>query len=113
MRGLKKISRDKPCIAIITAPEKDAVVLARKLIESKVAACVNICKYVESIYVWQGTIVEDTEDILIVKTFLSLKEKFKTLVLENHPYDTPEIIFLKLEDVEVRYLSWMREVLMG
>ncbi|AEE13872.1 CutA1 divalent ion tolerance protein [Thermodesulfobium narugense DSM 14796] len=113
MRSLKRNTRNKPCIAMITAPEKDAIPLAKKLIESKVAACVNICKNVKSIYVWEGSVVEDTESILIAKTFLSLKEKFKSIVLENHPYDTPEIIFLKLEDIEARYLYWMREVLIS
>ncbi|WP_448588973.1 divalent-cation tolerance protein CutA [Thermodesulfobium sp.] len=102
---------DKPCIVLITVPEKDAIFLARKLIESKVAACVNICRNVKSIYVWKGEVVEDSEDLLIVKSFTSLKDKLKALVMKNHPYDTPEIIFLNVEDVEARYLNWMREVL--
>jgi uncharacterized protein involved in tolerance to divalent cations len=112
MESIKKSTTDKPCIAIIAISEEHAVFLAKKLVESRVAACVSIFKDVKSIYIWEGETKEDTEDILIAKSFLSLKEKFKSLVLENHPYDTPEIIFLKIEDVEAKYLYWMKEVLM-
>ena len=112
MKSKKNIT-DGPCIAITTVPEEHAVFLAKKLVETRVAACVNIYKNVKSIYIWEGELKEDTENILIAKSFLSLKEKLKSLVLENHPYDTPEIIFLKIEDIEAKYLYWMKEVLMA
>jgi len=83
--------------------------LARKLVENKLAACVNIVKEINSIYFWQGKIEDDRESLLIVKTKKSLFEELKNFVKENHPYCVPEIIAMPIILGNEDYLNWIDE----
>ena len=56
-------------IILITTPSGDvAQTIARTLVEDKLAACVNIIPAITSVYTWKGTIEQETEDLLVVKT---------------------------------------------
>ena len=97
-------------VVLITAPkEEDAVVIARALVEQKLAACVNIVGNIRSIYSWQGKIEDASEVLMIAKTqqihFDALSKKVKEL----HSYDVPEIIALPILKGSVDYLEWIKE----
>ncbi|XP_065067778.1 protein CutA homolog [Rhopilema esculentum] len=52
-------------VAFVTCPNEDvAKKIARGLVEKKLAACVNVIPRVTSIYVWQGSVEEDSEILL-------------------------------------------------
>ena len=76
------------------------------LIEAKLAACVNLLP-IDSIYLWQGKIEQDSEYQLIIKTdlnkFEQLAEKIKTL----HSYEVPEIIAIPIVAGSKTYLDWL------
>lgn len=96
-------------VVFVTAPsEDDAAVIARALVEQKLAACVNIVRNIRSIYSWQGKIEDDAEVLMIVKTqtkhFDALSEKVKEL----HSYDVPEIIALPILKGSDDYLEWIK-----
>lgn len=96
-------------VVYITAPSEDAAaVIARALVEQKLAACVNIVRNIRSIYSWQGKIEDDAEVLMIVKTqkkhFTALSEKVKEL----HSYDIPEIIALPILKGSDDYLEWIK-----
>ena len=56
-------------IILCTCPNKKvAKELTNKLIEAKLAACVNIIPGIESIYMWQGKLENTTEYLLLIKT---------------------------------------------
>lgn len=80
--------------------------IATKLIEDKLAACVNLLP-ISSIYLWQGKINQDQEYQLIIKTdlnqFNDLADKIKTL----HSYEVPEIIALPIIAGSKTYLDWL------
>ncbi len=97
-------------VVYITAPnEDDAAVIARVLVEQKLAACVNIVRNMRSIYSWKGKIEDDTEVLMIVKTqkkhFDAISEKVKEL----HSYDIPEIIALPILKGAKNYLEWIKD----
>ena len=84
--------------------------LARSIVESNLAACVQILPKMTSVYVWEGKIHSDDEHLLLIKT---LEEKFDTLsdfIREIHSYDMPEIVAISAERVSQDYLNWIREV---
>jgi len=83
--------------------------IGTRLIESQLAACVNLCPSVESIYRWQGQIETAQETLAIFKTTRGVWPLFQASLLDLHPYDTPEIIALKPEDVSPRYAVWVSE----
>jgi periplasmic divalent cation tolerance protein len=103
---------EKYIVVFITYPEnadKDAKELAKKLVEEKLAACVNIVSGINSVYFWQGNIEDDMEKLLIVKTKASLFEELKKFVKENHPYTVPEIIAMPIILGNEDYLNWLEE----
>ncbi len=55
-------------VYITTSGALESKKIARKLLEEKLAACINIIPTIESIYLWKGKIEEDSESIMFVKT---------------------------------------------
>ncbi len=103
---------EKYIVVFITYPknsEGDAKELARKLVENKLAACVNIVDGINSIYFWQGNIEDDQEKLLIVKTKSALFDELKKFVKENHPYSVPEIIAMPIILGNEDYLNWLED----
>jgi periplasmic divalent cation tolerance protein len=92
---------------MVTIPEKDAPDLAKMLLQERVCACVNIIKGAHSIFWWEGKIEEAEETILLIKTKESLFAKLKTLIMHNHPYEIPEIIAFKINNINQEYLDWL------
>ena len=46
----------------------DAIALGRTLVEEGLAACVNVLPPMESVYRWQGSVHQDAERQLVIKT---------------------------------------------
>jgi len=72
----------------ITAPPSAAPDIARRLVEERLAACVNRVDC-DSVYCWDGEVHADEEAILLAKT---TEERYPTLrerVVELHPYEVP------------------------
>ncbi|MHA2390934.1 MAG: divalent-cation tolerance protein CutA [Promethearchaeota archaeon] len=84
--------------------------IAKSLIESRLAACVNIIKNVFSIYRWKGEIEEDNEHLLLIKTTEVKSESVIQKINEIHSYETPECIGFKIEKGSEKYLNWIRNV---
>ena len=91
-----------------SSPEESRKI-ARALVESRLAACVNIVPKIESVYRWEGKVEEAQEYLLLIKTtaaaFSSVREKIQQI----HSYDLPECISLLVEDGSVAYLNWIEE----
>ena len=87
-------------VIFCTAPEEaSAEKLARGLVESRLAACVNAVRGVKSFYRWQAKIEADTEIQLIIKTQRARFDEVAAWIKANHPYEVPEIIALPAERV--------------
>ena len=86
----------------------DAVTLGRTLVEEGLAACVNVLPPMESVYRWQGSVHQDAERQLVIKTRAerldALQGRFKTL----HPYEVPEFLVLPVSAGSDSYLDWVR-----
>lgn len=83
--------------------------ISRKLIEKKLAACVNILNNITSVYSWKNELCEDNENLLIIKTTENKFEELKNEILSIHPYELPEIIMIPAENGLKDYLNWVRE----
>ena len=89
--------------------EATAQRLAGELVESSLAACVQIDAGVESIYRWKGEVQSGREWRLMVK-FAAVRSAELLAYLEvNHPYDVPEWVVVRAEDVAPAYLKWALE----
>jgi periplasmic divalent cation tolerance protein len=87
---------------------EDAGRLARGLVETGLAACVQIDGPITSHYVWQGQ-VETAEEFRLTAKFIPARASaVETWLKAQHPYDTPEWIVVRAEYVAEKYLSWAR-----
>ena len=98
-------------ILYITVPNmEEGKKIARDLVSSKLAACVNIVQNIFSIYTWKGKVEEDNEHLLIVKSPDSNVEIIIQRVKELHSYENPECVAFKIEKGSKQYLDWITEV---
>ena len=100
--------RDEVRVVLVTAPEAEALAMARNVVESGVAACVNVVPGVRSVYRWQGEVVEDGEHLLIMKTTTSSVDALRRAVTEQHSYDVPEFLELPVTGGSPDYLNWLQ-----
>ncbi|MDR1624956.1 MAG: divalent-cation tolerance protein CutA [Spirochaetia bacterium] len=100
---------DEAGVATISAPPREAKNLARILVETRAAACVQIIPGVQSVYWWNGAVQTDEEVLLVAKTLKSKLEKITALLKEHHPYELPELVFLPLRGGLEDYIAWIRE----
>ena len=89
--------------------EKEAQKIAKALVQSKLAACVNIIPETTSIYEWKGEICEEKELLLVIKTTPARLDKLKATLEELHPYEVPELVVCPIVDGLPDYLSWVFE----
>ena len=85
----------------------EAEAAGRKIVERRLAACVNILPGMISHYWWQGKIERAEEAVMIVKTRASLAEAVRAAVREAHPYETAAIMVLPVESLDPDYHAWI------
>jgi len=95
-------------VVLCTAPPECSGRLARLIVEEKLGACVNISQ-VRSVFLWEGKVNEEAEDLLIIKTEDLLVEKLASRIKEVHPYELPEIVVLPIAGGDEGYLKWISE----
>ena len=98
---------DKVVILVTAASQEECRKIARHLVESKLAACVNITQPVESIYRWEGEIADEHEYQLIIKSTRELFPEIQAAISAVHSYHTPEIICLPIIEGSRNYLQWL------
>ena len=98
---------DKVVILVTTASLREGKNIARHLVDSKLAACVNITQPVRSIYRWEGKIADEKEYQLMIKSSRDLFPEIKAAISKIHSYHTPEIICLPIIDGSRNYLQWV------
>lgn len=81
--------------------------IARTLVESGLAACVNRLAPVSSIYRWRGAVERATETPLLIKTTRERYTEVEQAIRALHPYEVPEIIALAIEAGFAPYLRWI------
>ena len=87
---------------------KDARKIAKILLEKRLIVCCQT-QEVNSCYWWNKRIEEEKEYLLIMKSKTSLYNNIEKVILENHPYETPEIVMMEIKDGYYEYLNWIGE----
>jgi len=87
--------------------KKEGKEIAKKLVENKLVACVNIIDKVESVFSWNGELCEEKEALLMIKTKKELFAKINSVIQKMHSYNVPEVISLPMENADETYLKWI------
>ena len=87
--------------------KEEAERIARGLVDTGVAACVNIVPGLRSIYRWKGNVEDSSELLLVIKTKRELFARLQTELRRLHSYEVPELIALPIVDGLDEYLGWI------
>ncbi len=101
---------DKPVVVYSTFPSDEAArELGAKLVEKRLAACVNIIPGMVSLYVWKGEMQHDREVVMIIKSRRARVDALTEFVETHHPYDTPALVTLDVLGGSSAYIDWIFE----
>lgn len=86
----------------------EAADLAKRLVEERLAACVQVTD-VTSTYRWEGAVTSADERLLLIKTRADRVAAVQAFLAEHHSYDVPEIIEVPIASGLPAYLDWIDE----
>jgi periplasmic divalent cation tolerance protein len=95
-------------LAMTTLPDAaQAQALAQKLIELKLAACIQCLAPCVSVYEWEGQVEHSSEVPLLIKTTRAAWPALEQAIRTAHPYELPEIIAVPVAAGLPAYLDWV------
>lgn len=95
-------------LILTTFPDqKTGQQFAKLLIERHLAACVNVLPDMVSVYQWQGNVEQSPECQLLIKTEAAKFQEVSQVILDNHPYELPEILEVRINGGLPAFLSWI------
>lgn len=89
--------------------KKEARTIGKALVTSRLAACVNIIEHMNSFYMWEGELQDDSEVVLIAKTTEAKVAAVVAKVKSMHSYDCPCVIALPIAGGNPAFLDWITE----
>ncbi len=95
-------------VILTTCPDiETSKIISNSLVEHRLAACVNIIPGLESIYLWEGHVRNDSESLLIIKTSKDKYDAIESMIKTLHPYELPEVISVQIDNGFDKYLDWI------
>lgn len=89
--------------------EKEGQRIGKILVEKRLAACVNVISGMTSFFFWEGKVCKAKEVMLLIKTTERNVKEITNNIKKIHSYSVPEILFVKIEKGDKKYLDWVRE----
>lgn len=84
-----------------------AHLVARTVIEEKLAACANIMAPIQSLYMWEGELQHTEETVCLLKTREKLFPALQQRIEELHPYEVPCIISIPVSQGNGPFMQWI------
>ena len=90
--------------------EREGKKIARHLVKEGLAACVNIVPRISSFFFWEGKLAQEEEVLILGKTGEKKLSQIVNHIRLIHSYSVPEILFLRVDGGEKRYLQWVGQM---
>ncbi|PPR26357.1 MAG: Divalent-cation tolerance protein CutA [Alphaproteobacteria bacterium MarineAlpha9_Bin4] len=85
--------------------------ISEALLKKELAGCINILSNCNSYFIWETRIQKNKEYIAFIKSKKSNEKKIYNFIKKNHNYETPEILTIKVDNVDNSYLNWLKRVI--
>lgn len=95
-------------VTTATGSREAAVTLARSVIEARLAAGAQVVGPVVSLFWHQGSYGEGEEWQAVFKTTADQYPELEKHLVDNHPWQNPEVTAVALVAGSVPYLEWVR-----
>jgi|SRR5437762_12813166 len=102
---------DKIVVFSTCSTPEEAGQIARKLVEDRLAACVNVVPGIRSFYRWKGAIEETGECLLVIKSSRELFDRLRLELEKAHTYEVPEVVAVPVVEGAPNYLNWVENEL--
>lgn len=101
---------DAIVVLVTTATREEGETIARRLVENRLVACVNVIPQIRSVFRWEGALSQEDEALLVIKSKRDRLSALVAAVKKLHSYTVPEIIALPIVEGSEDYLRWIDEV---
>lgn len=78
------------------------------LLNERLVSCCQLSNITSS-YHWKGKIEKADEYLLQMKSKKELYKEVEKVILDNHSYETPQIIAYDIVDGYLEYLKWIND----
>jgi len=106
----KSPAKAAPSVLVVVTSvgtEEQALDIAHHLVESRLAACVNILPGVKSIFRWKGKVQHEGEFLLVVKTVKKNFGRVRDAIKELNAYELPEILGFPASHADKAFAAWI------
>ena len=88
--------------------QEEANRITELLLEKRLVSCCQLSNITSS-YHWKGKIEHTNEFLLQMKSRKGLFKEVEKVILENHSYETPQLIAYDIVEGYQGYLDWINE----
>jgi periplasmic divalent cation tolerance protein len=106
-----RLSDEYLLVLTTCSDQASAQQLATRLIDGRLAACVNIIPGIESVYRWHGDIERGQEVLLLIKTGKAQYGAVEATIQTCSHYELPEILAVPVAGGSDNYLNWISAAL--
>jgi periplasmic divalent cation tolerance protein len=97
-------------VVLTTWPvDRDPADLARRLVDERLVACVNVLPEMRSFYRWEGRVHDEREQQVLMKTTVERLAALEHRLHDLHPYDVPEFLVVEIHAASQAYGQWVAE----
>ncbi len=110
--GVKTSPKTAPSVLVVVTSvgtEEQALDIAQHLVESQLAACVNILPGVRSVFRWKGKVQHESEFLLVAKTVPENFERVRSVLKDLNAYELPEILGFPADHADPTFAKWVAE----
>ncbi len=98
----------KLLLVYVTFPNlEEARHIGAEMVRRQLAACVNLCPSVTSIYRWKGEVESSEEVLAVFKTSRACFPLLEKTLKEMHSYEVPEVVGVEILEGSREYLQWI------
>jgi periplasmic divalent cation tolerance protein len=96
-------------VTTATDSRQEAAELAKSAVRERLAASAQLVGPIASTYWWEDEIEAAEEWMVVFKTTRERFDELAELIVEQHSYDTPEIVAVPVVAASADYLDWVSE----
>lgn len=83
--------------------------LARRILDERLCACINMIPRIRSFYWWKGKQESAGEILLLIKTTKAASARLMEQIRKLHSYAVPEIIAFPVKKGNPAYRNWVNK----
>ena len=87
---------------------QEAERIGQALVQSNLAACINILDPMHSLFWWQNEVQSEQETVLLAKSRADLVDSLTAKVRELHSYECPCVVALPICGGNPEFIDWIQ-----